>query len=158
MTRSPLSTALSLALVLFTAACGPMGPLPGGPLAGKVHEGAVTDWSFADGVHVAQLETNPADPYSVNVWCGTHHGKLYLPTSMTRGTEHPGEQQWTRNVILDPNVRVKLGDEIYLARANRVTDTAELEAAKAALVKKYASGGSELDRKREIWIFRLDPR
>lgn len=156
MTRPSFAAALAL-LVLVTA-CGPVGPFAGGPLTGKVHEGAVTDWSFTDSIQDAELETNPSDPYSVNVWCGSQGGKLYVPTSMIRGTEHPGERQWVRNVTLDPNVRVKLGDEIYLARADKVTDTAEFEAAKAALLKKYALESSYLDPAREVWIFRLDPR
>jgi len=155
MPRSPLALALSL---LLLAACGPVGPLPGGPLTGKVHEGTVTDWTFTDSVKDAQLETNPADPYSVNVWCAQQGGKLYVPTSMLRGDEHPGERQWVRNVTLDANVRVKLGDEIYLARADRVTDPAEFEAAKAAILKKYEMDASDLDPGRDVWIFRLDPR
>lgn len=153
-----LRPVLAAALALFLVACGPVGPLPGGPLTGTVHEGAVTDWSFTDTIQDAQLETNPADPYSVNVWCAQQGGRLYVPTSMTHGDEHPGERQWVRNVTLDPNVRVKLGDEIYLLRADKVTDPAELEAAKAAFLKKYEMDASDLDPAREIWIFRLDPR
>lgn len=155
MLRSSLAAAVALLLLV---ACGPVGSLPGGPLTGKVHEGAVTDWRFTDSVKDAQLETNPADPYSVNVWCAQAGGKLYVPTAMGSGDEHPGERQWVRNLTLDPNVRVKLGDEIYLLRAERVTDPAEFETAKSALLKKYAMDRREIDPGREIWIFRLDAR
>jgi len=156
MNRSPLAAALVLALL--AAACGPVGPLAGGPLTGTVHEGAVSDWSFTETIRDAELETNPSDPYSVHVWCAQQGGALYVPTSMIRGEEHPGERQWVRNVTMDPKVRVKLGDEIYERRAVKVTEPAELEAAKAAFVKKYALDGNDLDPGRDVWIFRLDPR
>lgn len=155
MSRS--SSLVAVVLALFAVACGPSGPLPGGPLTGTVHEGPVSDWSFSDRIQEAELETNPGDPYSVTVWCAQQGGALYVPTSLKRGDEHPGERQWVRNVTMDPKVRVKLGDTIYERRAVRVSEPAELEAVRAAFAKKYALDTGDLDPGREVWIFRLDP-
>ncbi len=45
---------------LLGGACGPQGPLgilPGGPLAGEVVEAPVADWSFTDAHLTVALET-----------------------------------------------------------------------------------------------------
>ena len=49
-----------VALFVF-AGCGPIGPFPGGALRGEVISADVADWSFADDLKNAQLETRPED-------------------------------------------------------------------------------------------------
>jgi F420H(2)-dependent quinone reductase len=146
-----------VALVLLLACGGPVGPIPGGALSGDVKP-APADWSFVERIEQVQLETNPADSHSVNTWIGTSGGALYLPTSMIRGPRLPTEREWVRNVETDDRVRLRVGDDIYELRAERVVDDAEAASARAALVKKYALGADDMDPEREIWIFRLVPR
>jgi hypothetical protein len=57
-----------IALAALALACGPMGPLSGGKLDGERVTTPVGDWSFSDASDTVALETNPDDPYSVNVW------------------------------------------------------------------------------------------
>lgn len=137
--------------------CGPLGPLSGGALAGPVHAEPVDDWSFTSAHETVQIETRPADPHSVNTWCVGVGDRLYVPTSMIRGPKNPGERDWVVNVVSDPRVRIRIGDEIYERVAVRVSDAAEYDAARAALEQKYALDPADRDPEREIWIFRLEP-
>jgi len=151
-------SALRLCFLLALAGCGPLGPLSGGTLGGPVHAQPVGDWAFVDAEHTCQLETNPAAPYSVNIWCLGDGARLYVPTSMIRGPKSPGERAWVVNVGADPRVRIRIGDEIYERVAVRVGDAAEYDAARSALEKKHGLDPADRDPDREIWIFRLDPR
>jgi len=59
---------VALLLATAIAGCGrPLFLLPGGALEGPT-AAAATDWSFTDAIETVQLESNPADPYSVNIW------------------------------------------------------------------------------------------
>ena len=149
---------LRLCLVLALAGCGPLGPLSGGKLDGPVRTQPVENWSFVAAQETCQVETNPAEPHSVNTWCLGDGARLYVPTSMIRGPKQPGERAWVVNVGADPRVRIRIGDDVYERVAVRVTDGAEYDAARAALEQKYALDPAERDPEREIWIFRLDPR
>lgn len=146
-----------LAMVVFTGCGGPVGPISGGALSGEV-KAAPSDWTFVESVEQVQLETNPEAPHSVNTWIGTNAGALYLPTSMIRGPKLPTEREWVRNVEADDRIRLRIGDDLYELRAERVIDEAEAAAARAALEKKYELGAGDMDPEREIWIFRLVPR
>ena len=150
--------ALGLCVLLALAGCGPLGPLSGGKLGGSPHTRPVADWAFVAEQETCQLETNPADPYSVNTWCVGIGARLYVPTSMIRGPKLPSERDWVKNVANDPAVRIRIGDAVYERVAVRVTDVAEYDAARAALEQKYELDPAERDPEREIWIFRLDAR
>jgi hypothetical protein len=146
------------ALLLALAACGPIGPFSGGALRGDVRTEAPKDWSVAQAHETVQIETNPAEPHSVNTWCVAIGERLYVPTSMIRGPKSPSERDWVKNVAADPRLRIRIDGVIYERTAVRVSDPAEFEAARAALEAKYALDPAERDPEREIWIFRLDPR
>lgn len=150
--------ALALCALLAFAGCGPLGPLSGGKLGGPLHAPAVADWSFVASETACQLETNPADPHSVNTWCIGIADRLYVPSSMIRGPKTPSERDWVKNVANDPAVRIRIGGEVYERVAVRVGDAAEYDAARAALEKKYELDPADRDPEREIWIFRLDSR
>ncbi|MCP5040560.1 MAG: nitroreductase family deazaflavin-dependent oxidoreductase, partial [bacterium] len=62
-----------------------------------------------------QLETNPEDPYSVNIAYTVVDDQLYIYAGDTR-------TQWVENMEADPRVRFRLDDTIYELRAERVTD------------------------------------
>ncbi len=153
--KSRAAVTLSLCLAL---GCGPLGPLSGGALRGTVHSAPVTDWSFTESQETVQLETNPAEPHSVNTWCVGIGPRLYVPTSMIRGPKVPSERDWVKNVSADPRVRIRIGGELYERTAVRVTDTGEYESTRAALEKKYELDPKDRDAEREIWIYRLEPR
>ncbi|CAN0599708.1 unnamed protein product, partial [Laminaria digitata] len=95
------TTSLLLTLGLLCSACGgPLGPIAGGTLSGPEHTGEEPDWGtlLAD-IENIQIESNPADPYSVNVWATGHDGALYVPTSLILGPDDPTERTWVNNVV-----------------------------------------------------------
>lgn len=147
-----------LFLLLLVVGCGPIGPIPGGPLPGDVGPRQVLDWDFASAETTAQLETRPADPYSVNTWFVAIGPDLYVPTSMIRGPKDPSERSWVSHVAEDPGVRIRLEGRVYERIAKRVVDEQEYDRARNALESKYGIEPSERDPERAIWIFRLDDR
>jgi hypothetical protein len=147
-------------LVAFGAvvlACGPLGPFSGGRLSGEVGPAQVGDWGFAQDEEVAQLETRPNDPHSVNTWFVGLEDRLYVPTSMILGPKDPEERAWVAQVMVDPRVRIRLGAQVFDRRAVLVEGAAEYDIVRSALEAKYELDPTERDPERTIWIFRLDP-
>lgn len=148
------------ALALLTGLVGlgcPLGPLSGGRLSGEV-EPAPVDWLFVNEVDNCQVETRPSDPHSVNVWCAGVGSHPYLPSSMILGPKDPSEREWVRNVLDDPEVRLRVGRVVYELQALRLEPGEEYDAARSALESKYELDPAERDADREIWIFRLEAR
>jgi hypothetical protein len=158
--RAPFPALPLLVLLLAGAvSCGgPLGPFSGGRLSGDEGPAVVADWSFVDGIETAQLETQPSDPHSVNVWCAGLGDRLYVPSSMILGPKVPTERSWVSHVQAAPAVRIRLDDTVYPRTAVRVEDPAEFEAARAALEAKYEIAPEDRDPERQIWIYRLEPR
>jgi hypothetical protein len=139
------------AAALFLAACGgPLGWIHGGRLDGELVSAPVDDWSFTHEAEKIQLETNPDEPYSVNVWCVAKGPNLWV----TAGSE---SSTWAKNLLADPRVRVRVGDRVFERQAVRVTDKAEVELVLSLYEEKYdyeRKPGGVLNPMQ----FRLDPR
>lgn len=118
-----------LSAVALCLACGPLVTLPGGRLDGEV-AAPPADWSFSNDVEVVQLETNPADPYSVNVW-GVAVGEAFYVAA------GDPESTWATNIATDPNVRLKIADRVYELRAEAIDSDEEKNAFLAAAKTKY---------------------
>ncbi|MCR9094428.1 MAG: hypothetical protein NXI30_09435 [bacterium] len=149
----------AVVIAFVFAGCGPIGPIPGGALDGEVGPAVVADWSFADAVENAQLETRPGDPHSVNTWWGAVGGKLYVPTSMILGPKDPTGRSWVAHVSDDDRVRIRLGDQVFERRALRLPyGGAEYETARRAIEARYDIAVADRDPERTVWVYRLDPR
>lgn len=149
----------AVVLAFVFAGCGPLGPIPGGALDGAVGPSIVTDWSFAEGVENAQLETRPEDPHSVNTWWGSVDGNLYVPTSMILGPKDPTGRSWVAHVSEDDRVRIRLGDQVFERRALRLPYGGfEYEKARRAIEVRYDIAFADRDPERTVWVYRLDPR
>jgi len=140
-------------LVLFAsglAGCGgPFVMIPGGQLSGPVLS-APSSWSFTDEVDTIQIETRPADPYSVNVWGTASGSDLYIacgdPTS-----------QWCENLRANSTARVRIGEAIYRGSARLVEDPATRERVLVDMKKKYDFEPSPEDKTRaELFVFRAE--
>jgi hypothetical protein len=150
---------LAIVSLFVFAGCGPIGPIPGGALSGEVGANDVEDWSFANEVENAQLETRPADPHSVNTWFASVGSDLYVPTSMILGPKAPSERSWVTHVDEDDRVRIRLGDTVFERRARRVEERSEeYRVARLALEARYEIAVEDRDPERVIWIYRLEPR
>jgi hypothetical protein len=122
-------------VVLGITGFGPHDRIPGLWLKGNVVATPVTDWSFTDNIPVIQIQTQTPYllPHSVNINCLNYNGQLYLVSVFPAGTTHT----WNDNVIRDPHVRLKIGDQIYDRTVSLVTDAAEQEGVMEARHKKY---------------------
>ena len=135
--------------LLIAVGCGPIAMIPGGALSGDVKP-TPTDWSFSDSVETVQLETNPDDPYSVNVW-GVGDGAHFYIAAGDKTNE------WAENLRHDPRARLRIGDDLYELRAIEVHDDAQLDTFLAAAKQKY-DFEPEPEQRANAALFRLGPR
>jgi hypothetical protein len=135
-------------LLLALLGCEPMGPLSGHGLSGTATP-PPDDWSSVGAIETVQLQTRPADPYSVNIW-GVAIGPDYYVAS-GRGEN----SSWVHHIAADPAVTLRIGEALYSLRAVRVTDPAELARVKAAYAAKYDMQAQDSDPD-QAWVFRLD--
>lgn len=128
---------------------GPFVLLPGGELDGETRP-VPSDWSFAGSSGTMQLETNPAEPYSVNVAYTIEDGVFYVNAGDT-------ETQWVKHIAADPRVRARLDGILYEMRAVRVDDAAEIARFGEAWTSQsfFRRDPAELD---PVWIYRLVAR
>jgi hypothetical protein len=123
--------------------------LPGGALEGRTAP-LPASWAFTDEIDTIQLETRPADPYSVNIWVIAMGEHLYVHAGASRST-------WIEAMEADPRVRLRAGDDIYELAAARVTDAAEFARFADAYEKKYGRRPRN-ENIAEVYLFRLGPR
>ncbi len=140
-----------IAALVYATRSNPIGPLAGRQLTGEVVATAVTDWSFTDEHQLIAVETRPAAPHSVTVICFSHEGALYVPA------QGGSAKAWPHFAVSDPRVRVKIGDEIYPARATRVSDPELRPILIAAAAEKYDFElPQEPDGLDDVWVFRIE--
>ena len=141
---------LALLLTLPITGCGgPFVLLPGGALEGTT--AAIPDsWSSTEAVKTVQLETRPADRYSVNIWVIALGGNLYVHAGANRGA-------WVENIEADPNVRLRVNDSIYDLAASRVDDQKEFDSFSDAYETKYGRRPRN-GNVAEAYLFRLRER
>jgi hypothetical protein len=137
---------MALGSLVLLAGCGPFLVIPGGKLEGTP-AAAPGDWSFARDVSTVQLETNPQDPYSVNIWAVGIGPVLYVHAGANRST-------WVENMEADPQVRVRIEEQIYTLRASRVEGQDEFDRFSDAYEKKYGSRPRN-EVVSEAYLFRL---
>jgi hypothetical protein len=103
------------------------GNYPGLWLSGKAVTTPVTDWSFATQYRTDKLQTRTwyLIPHSVTTGFIVHNGQLYLTSMFAAGVPFPQGKSWTTNVMRDPHVRVKFGDNLYDCVLSPVTDPDE---------------------------------
>ena len=133
-------------MVLSLACNGPTGFFSGGRLDGEVTP-IPEGWALTESRGVGQLETQPDDPYSVNIAYTIIEGSLFINAGDT-------ETNWVQNIAANPSVRLRVGDAIYLAEAQRVTDRPTIEEFGRAWTAQssFYRDPAELD---EVWIYRL---
>ena len=141
---------ISIAILLSTLGCnGPTFLLPGGALEGEVQP-TPASWAFAGESGTIQLETNPAEPYSVNLAYTVLSDRFYVNAGDT-------ETQWVKHMTADPRVRLRIGDAVYELEAVRVTDPEEILAFGEAWTSQsfFRRDPREYD---QVWLYYLTPR
>ena len=116
-----------LCILTVTACSEPFVTIPGGELSGQSLD-PPPEWSEVP--DTIQIETRPADPYSINIWSVGLGEDLYVATGADGTT-------WTGFLEVDSKVRVRLVDEVYSLRAAEVHDAQERHRVAAAYAEKY---------------------
>ncbi|HEY6599433.1 MAG TPA: hypothetical protein VIZ30_08970 [Pseudomonadales bacterium] len=155
---------LLVLMVLGVTACEPKDRRAGQWLRGDVVTTPVTDWSFSNDVDEIFVETQTwyLVPHSVTTTVVTTDGTLYVPALYRGGGDFPTERTWNKNIVRDPEVRLKIGDNIYPRTAYLVTDAGERGRVLAAFAAKYdywrelLKNGDPASPK--IILLRMDPR
>lgn len=146
--RFVISIALFAALSL--AGCAdPFLLVPGGQLQGPVAE-APESWSATDEIDTIQFETNPTEPYSVNIWVTALGPNLYVHAGANRAT-------WVEHMENDPRVRIRVEETIYELDASRVNEQSEFDRFSDAYETKYGTRPRN-ENVSEAYLFRLAPR
>ena len=135
---------------LTLSACdGPPHFMSGGELSGVVAD--VPDiWQLDEISDLAQLETRPEDPYSINLTYVQMDGRFYIYAGDTR-------TNWVKHIEQNPLVRIRVGDTIYPARAVRVNSDDEIDKFAAIWVSRSGFSRDPNDFE-EVWLYRLVAR
>jgi hypothetical protein len=128
-----------LLLVLRVTGLDPKERRPGLWLKGNVVTTPVADWSFTDNIPTILIQTHTwyLLPHSVTIDCSSYNGKLYLSTIYRSAVEYSVGRRWNDDLLRDPRVRIKIGNQLYDRRVSVVTDSAEKMGALEAKGKKY---------------------
>ena len=141
---------LGLLLTALVAGCSePFVLLSGGGLEGTAVP-IPESWSFTDDVDTVQLETNPMDPYSVNIWVIALGDALYVHAGTNRAN-------WVEHMEQDPSVRLRVEESIYELAATRVETQEEFDRFSDAYEAKYGRRPGN-ESAVEAYLFRLEPR
>ena len=111
------------------------------------------DWSMCNDHQTVAVETRLDDPHSVTTLCFVHDGALIIPAM------NGSEKEWPAHVVRDPRVRVKIGEHVYPAQAERMADVS-LEDLVASVAAKYPQIAEQdpADAPRDVWLFRISAR
>lgn len=137
---------------------------PGMRLAGEVVRTPVSSWDFSAADELVELESRApwGLAHSVTVVCASTGTSLYVPSVYLGGGSFPESRLWNRNVVRDPDVRIRIDGKLYERRAVLVTDEAERAAAFAAFAAKYPAWAewhaAPPAERPNIAFVRLDPR
>jgi hypothetical protein len=132
---------------------------PGLWLKGDV-ESFPADWTCADKDRTLMVETHSGYliPHSVTIYFVTGKGNLYLHADYPPGRTFPNGKSWTANVGRDPNVRIKIGRQVFDGKLALVTDPAEFDALFQDFRAKYPkSPFSNYRRRKDVFFLRLLP-
>ena len=140
---------LSACLLILTACDGPFILAAGGDLSGTVTE-APNKWQLDEDSAVAQLETRPEDPYSINFTYVQLEGRFYVYAGDTR-------TNWVKHIEQNPLVRVRVKHNIYPVRAIRVMSEEELSEFAGVWANLSVFQRNPMNFE-EVWLYRLEAR
>ena len=111
------------------------------------------DWSMCNDHQTIAVETQVDDPHSVTTLCFVHEGDLMVPAM------NGSEKQWPAMVVRDPRIRVKIGDAVYPARADRLMDVSMPDLLPSIAVKyPQIAQRDPADAPQDAWLFRISAR
>jgi hypothetical protein len=128
---------------------GPLGPIPGGPLAsGDVVTQPVDDWSFAADVPEIELQL-ASQTRSRTTWIVVHDGKAYVPAS----TQFPPGKTWHQSALEDGRATLRIAGKRYPVTLAKLDDPARITAVRDQGLKKYPNRPEG-----DAWVFAVTSR
>jgi hypothetical protein len=133
---------------------GPLGPIPGGPLAaGEVVSEPITDWSFAKETGEIELQLD-SQQQSRTVWFFVLDGKGYVPCSLST----PPGKTWHKQAVVNGSATLRIDGKRYPVTLTKLDDTIAQQMSdtvRAELTRKYGrvppgEGGA--------WLFQVTSR
>ena len=112
---------------------------PGLWVSGELVTTPITDWSFTQAIEEIFVETRTwyYIPHSVTTYCSIYNDQLYLFSAYYQGGEFPETLIWNQNVMRDPHVRLKIGNQLFERTVSWVTDATEKEGVLQTFIEKY---------------------
>jgi len=112
---------------------------PGLWVSGELVTTPITDWSFTQAIEEIFVETRTwyYIPHSVTTYCSIYNDQLYLFSAYYQGGEFPETRSWNQNVMRDPHVRLKIGNQLFERTVSWVTDATEKEGVLQTFIEKY---------------------
>ena len=151
--RKALTALAVLSATLLAGCVDPDGPRPGLWLSGDIADNP-SDCSFAHGQREIEVEvpTPYLLPHSVTIWCGVVEDELHVAASA------PDTKRWPGWADGNPDVRIRIEDQVYEVRLTPLEDPDEVDEAQYVWAEKYdqpypAPEGTPL---RRFW--RVGPR
>ena len=145
-----MKKSLLLAVVLSCACNDPFLLASGGKLDGPVKP-APASFASVPQSETIQIETNPAEPYSVNVTAAIVGDGLYVNAGNSRS-------RWAENIEANPLVRARVLGDVYELKARRVTDKAEFDGVADVWVSRNAWARDPRKLEGEVYVYRLEAR
>ena len=135
-----LFTILSLLIVGYE----PQDQSPGLWLTGELATEPVADWSFTEQHEEIFVQTRSPwlIPHSVTTYCATYNDSFYLFSAYYGGGDFPDLRRWNKNVVRDPRVRLKIGDQLFDQRVSYIDDESIRMPVHQAFVDKYPQWAS----------------
>ena len=122
--------------------------IPGGVLNGTKVDAPMTSWASVPEQGVCALETRPAFPHSLTVFCFRNDDKLYV------GCRACADKVWSGYVAQDNRARIRIEDKIYPVSMNRIEGDSLVST--WAEVRGSAEGVPEMPA--GLWLYELTSR
>jgi hypothetical protein len=147
-----IGAALALSFVA-TACFSPDDQRPGLRLTGESVP-IPADWSFTnDHKKIAvEVQTPYLLSHSVTIWCAEMDGELYI------GARNPERKRWPGWVDADPDVRLKIGEQLYEVRLMPLDQPERIARLRRAYVTKYELPATPPGKGPPIRYWQVAPR
>src|SRR5258706_5563305 len=141
-------TSVVALLAITWSGCG---PVPGGALSGTVTP-PPSAWSadLPNGKRICERESRAEKPHSIQLECCTYDGRLFVQSHRWALSSWWPVESWAAIWIAHPQVKVRLGDELFELQAVQITDAAQRESVLHFRGYDPVPPG--------IVVFRFDPR
>lgn len=148
-------TRLGILVAIAASSCfSPEAQRPGLHLQGEVVATQPTDWAFTNDHREIAVEVSTPYllPHSVTIWCAEVEGELYL------GARDPDTKRWPGWVDRDPDVRLRIGSQVFEVRLAPLEETSRIARVQGAYAAKYDLPPSAAGEGPPIRYWRVEPR